>query len=37
VVEFFEHLGWTPVGDVFSYCGVDHRRMSIELRRGAGR
>jgi len=33
VVEFFEHLGWTPVGDVFSYCGVDHRRMSIALRR----
>jgi putative N-acetyltransferase (TIGR04045 family) len=37
VVEFFEHLGWAPVGDVFSYCGVDHRRMSIDLRPGAAR
>jgi putative N-acetyltransferase (TIGR04045 family) len=34
VVEFFEHLGWMPVGDVFPYCGVDHRQMSIPLRSG---
>jgi putative N-acetyltransferase (TIGR04045 family) len=32
VVEFFEHLGWAPDGDVFAYCGVDHRQMSIPLR-----
>jgi putative N-acetyltransferase (TIGR04045 family) len=37
VVEFFEHLGWSPDGDVFGYCGVEHRQMSIDLRRGAGR
>ena len=36
VVEFFEHLGWAPDGDVFAYCGVDHRQMSIDLRPGAG-
>ena len=35
VVEFFEHLGWSPDGDVFAYCGVDHRQMSIAL--GTGR
>jgi putative N-acetyltransferase (TIGR04045 family) len=35
VVEFFEHLGWAPDGDVFAYLGVDHRQMSIKL--GTGR
>jgi putative N-acetyltransferase (TIGR04045 family) len=35
VVEFFEHLGWSPDGDVFAYRGVDHRQMSIAL--GTGR
>lgn len=33
VVEFFEHLGWTPIGDVFCFHGVDHRRMTIGLSR----
>jgi putative N-acetyltransferase (TIGR04045 family) len=31
VVEFFEHLGWTPTGDAFAYHGVAHREMSIGL------
>jgi predicted GNAT family N-acyltransferase len=35
VVEFFEHLGWTPTGDAFAYHGVAHREMSIGLG-GAG-
>jgi predicted GNAT family N-acyltransferase len=34
VVEFFEHLGWSPDGDVFAYRGVDHRQMSIALETG---
>jgi putative N-acetyltransferase (TIGR04045 family) len=37
VVEFFEHLGWSPDSDVFAYHGVEHRQMSIDLRRGAWR
>lgn len=30
-VVFFRRLGWSPVGDPFSYVGVPHQQMSIGL------
>lgn len=31
-VPFFEHLGWSAVGDPKPFVGVEHQLMSIELR-----
>lgn len=30
-VEFFQHLGWRPVGEVRPYAGRPHQRMVIDL------
>ena len=30
-VAFFEHLGWSPIGEPADYLGVPHQRMSIAL------
>lgn len=30
-VAFFRRLGWTPVGEPFSYVGEPHQRMTIDL------
>ena len=35
-VPFYERLGWTPVGDVFTEAGIEHRRMELHRARIAG-